>query len=499
MSAVSGRGVGPALCERDRRGGTLSSNLPERRASDARALWPAPSPQTLRRLVEVFQRAARAVPAYRKILEEAGVRPDNIRSEEDFRTRVPVIDKAGTFGRFDVADLCADGRIQSTQFILPSSGHGGLFSYGAYTREQAYEARGLADAALNAVLGVKERPTLLVNCLPMGVKVPASECAVAEVSVRPDMATAVVRQFGPHYRQVLLVSDAAIIKSVLELGQRQGLRWDQPPTHVLVGGETLAENARSYLGGFLGTDFVSPERGLVASSMGLAEIGLNLFIDVPVWSGHPRGELIRLRRALHRDAALRESVLGAAARITPMVLTYDPRSLFIEVLPDGSLVLTPLDPERMLPLVRYKTGDRVDVLRLDAGEADRVRRAAGLESDVLREVPIVLMYGRGEGVRCGETMVTPEAVKEGLYADASLAAATTCNFRLAGGPRAAQVKIQLAPGVAASPRLEAQFAQAIQPYAAAPVEAVCREHLAFTEGLETDYERKFDYLDRRRT
>jgi phenylacetate-CoA ligase len=447
------------------------------------------------RLLAVFHEAAQRVPAYRAILAEAGVRPDEIKTFADFQARVPILDKKGTFGRFGIDELCLDGRLGRPHFLLPSSGQGGMFSYGVYSPSQALEARERVDAALDAVIGVKRQSTLLINFLPMGVKVPTAACTVVEVSVRPDMVTATVRKFASNFDQLLLASDAAIVKRVLELGREQGIPWNKLRTHILVGGEMLAENARTYLGSFLDTDLVTPRRGLVTSSMGTAELGLNLFSEIPIGSGHPPAELIRMRRALHGDRSLLESVAGAGSRAAPLVVTYDPRSLFVEILPDQSLVLTPLEPGRVIPLVRYYAGDRASFPNLTPDNASRLQKAAGIASNVLAEVPIILIHGRGTGVRCGEALVTPEQIKEGLYAEPSLVPLITCNFRLAAARERAVVRLQLSPGVASEPRLGQRFEQAIAPFVAAPVSVECVGHLDFKEGIGADYERKFAYLD----
>jgi phenylacetate-CoA ligase len=62
-------------------------------------------------VVGAFHRAAAEVPAYRQILREAGVDPSEVKTLEDFRTRVPIIDKPATFGRFGVAELCRGGQL----------------------------------------------------------------------------------------------------------------------------------------------------------------------------------------------------------------------------------------------------------------------------------------------------------------------------------------------------------------------------------------------------
>jgi hypothetical protein len=97
-------------------------------------------------------------------------------------------------------------------------------------------------------------------------------------------------------------------------------------------------------------------------------------------------------------------------------------------------------------------------------------------------------------VLAGDLTVGPEQIKEGIYHDPHLARLTTANFRLAAGPAAASVRIQLAPGLRPSRRLEERFAEAILPYTGAPVTVACEPYEDFRSGMALDYERKFDYL-----
>ncbi|MBE3071029.1 MAG: hypothetical protein IMZ66_12410, partial [Planctomycetes bacterium] len=184
-------------------------------------------------LLDAFRRAAAQVPAYRKILAEAGVDASHIRSPDDFVRQVPVIDKAGTFGRFGMADLCCGGQLGRVAFVLTSSGHSGRFAYGLYPPEHVEAAAQGLDDALDAFLGVRSHTTLLINCLPMGVKVYTQACTLAETSVRADMVTAIVAEFGRHYDQMILVGEAAFIKHTLELGQRQGIDWGSRRVHIV--------------------------------------------------------------------------------------------------------------------------------------------------------------------------------------------------------------------------------------------------------------------------
>ncbi len=453
---------------------------------------------TAERVLAVFNQAARRVPAYRRILQEAGA-PDRMTSLDEFLALVPLLNKKSTFGRFGIEELCLDGQLGMPLSVLTSSGHSGLFSYGVYGQAEGTRSADEIDDALDGAFAIRSRKTLLINCLPMGVKVVTRACTLAETSVRPDMVTAVAKHFGPSFEQILIIGEAAFVKRCLELGHEQGVEWGRMRVHVLVGEEPLAENARSYLYHLLEAEPPSGQVGqttqcIVGSSMGLAELGLNLFSELPIGSGHAIDSLIRLRRALWADADLREAVLGPDNRIVPMVMTYDPRRLFVELRPGGEMVLTCLDIDRTVPMVRYDTGDRATPLRPSAELAARLARAAGVDERLFSEVPLLLIHGRGEGPMCEGRQVTPEQVKEALYAQAALAAATTANFRLWTQDGGVHVRIQLAPGQARSPELETQFAASIQRTTLVATAVQCVEHADFREGLETDYERKFSYL-----
>ena len=453
----------------------------------SRALFVDPTPHPP--AVDAFQRAARRVPAYRTLLKDAGVSPETIHSLEDFQQRAPVVEKKDTFQRFSVAQLCVDGALGSLGSVLTSSGHSGIFAFGLSDTDALPDTPRWIDALLDQLFSVRSRRSLLINCLPMGVKIPTQACTLAETSVRPDMAIGLVRAFADHFEQFILVGETAFIKHLLELGKTAGIDWRSLRVHVIVGEEPLAENARKYLEGLLGHDPRAPERGFIFSSMGVAELGLNLFFEAP-----PIAPLISLRRALHDDRELRHAVLGACDW-TPSLFTYDPRRIFVEFGAGKKLILTTLDPEARLPLIRYAPGDCGSVVTLSPDLRPRLE-AAGVSWHALETIPIVAIEGRGDHALAGDAPVFPEAVKEGLYANAALVPHITANFRIVSGPHHARIRIQLSPGVGASSRLEQDFKHSIGNYVRAPFEVSCEPYETFGSGMTLDYERKFSYLGR---
>jgi phenylacetate-CoA ligase len=436
--------------------------------------------------VEAFRRAAAQVPAYKILLQEAGVDAAEVQDVEDF-SRVPVLEKRSTFQRFPVAQLCIDGALGRLGSVLTSSGHSGIFAYGLTAAEAQGDAVRAIDDLLDYVFQVRSKTTLLINCLPMGVKILTEACTLAETSVRPDMVVGLVKAFGSHYQQIILVGEAAFIKHTLELGVRGGIDWESLLVNVIVGEEPLAENARKYLEGLLGVDIARPETGIIASSMGVAELGLNLFSEVP-----PPAVLVILRRALHENAALRRGILGDAEYV-PSFFAYDQQRIFVEFDDAGRLLITTLDLRLRLPLIRYATGDCGYFLKLPESVRPEIE-ALGLPWELLTAIPIVAIQGRGDHANAGKAAVFPEVIKEGLYHDATLAALTTANFRLVSGAERVLVRIQLSPGVSATGDLNERFGAAIARYLPHPFEVSCEPYETFGSGMTLDYERKFQYL-----
>jgi len=437
-------------------------------------------------LMEIFHNAAKRVPAYKTLLQESGIRPGDVKTMEDF-VRLPILDKHKTFERFRMHELTLDGKLGPIRWVLTSSGQSGIFSFGLYDPPGAEAYKKRIDEALDAIFGVRTRSSLLLNCLPMGVKLYSDFCTLGETSVRSDMACGLVKAFGPYHEQIILVGETGFIKHLLELGIQRGIDWAESLVHVILGEELVAENARKYIEAILATDPGNLETGLIASSMGVAELGLNLFFEVP-----PLAPIILLRRALHDDIELRREVLGGDATTVPALFNYDPDRIYVEFV-GGKLVITTLDQSRPIPLVRYTSDDDGGFLELPQS-ARRPLEAVGVDCDALQQLPIVMIHGRGDFVSSGSGRVYPEQVKEGIYRKAELARLTTANFRLRSGDRRAKARIQLAPGVEPSKTINDSFGEAISHYTTCPVEITCERYASFGSGMGVDYERKHDYL-----
>ncbi len=380
------------------------------------------------------QHAARHSAAYRTLLRESGLDPD-ARGAAPVLNRLPVLTKDNTFGRFNLAELCRPlSRValaDELADVLTSSGRGGAgFGFRLSRRKQHDGAWFDIDLGLQDTFAVDDKPTLLVNCLPMGVVFASRAVTVANVSVRQDMACAILRDVGPHYAQTLLCTDPLFIRPLLTEGRRIGLDWRQLQTSVILGEEMLVEAQRDYICARMGIDIDNPGTRLVGSSFGVGELGLNLLFETRA--------TIAMRRAL-RSAQTAQWSLGLPLNdhALPSLFCHNPLRCHIEVLnPDdqgwGELCFTMLDMQAVIALPRFATGDLGRLL--DPRTVSALCQAAGLKEPWL---PVVAVRGRIKDRP--PQLPAVELVKEWLYEDHSLADTLSGAFKIALGADAAPV------------------------------------------------------------
>jgi phenylacetate-CoA ligase len=431
-----------------------------------------------RRLPAAFRRAAERVPAYRALLSSQGVAPSAVKTLEDFGKLVPVTDKSCAFAAHPVSELCLDGDVGDLADVVTSSGHSGIFAFGLTGRREMAAARRAVDFALDYHFAAGRRKTLLVNVLPMGVKVSSSLCTVADVSVREDMALGIIKNFAPLHDQVILLGDPNFVKLILEEGRdRCGIDWSRMLIHVVVGEEYVPESWRGYVAGLIGSpDPADHDEGMVAFTMGAAEVGLNFLFE--------SADIVRLRRAMVGNRRLLELLAPAGWASAPMIYHFNPLATHIEALPFDSgrmcrLTVTTLSEERRLPLVRYQTGDIGRVL--SHAELCRGLDAVGLGHLRPRlRLPVVVILGRQEHLEAtrDHVAISSTSVKEILYRDPLVAGAVTGNFRMSLVDGRILVEFQLRPGTWPTDELARRF------------DSELRRHLAWC--YQHPYFRAFD-------
>lgn len=440
------------------------------------------------RVLAAFQRTARLVPAYRRFLRERGIRPVDVRSIENFKRLVPVIDK-GVFAENELRELCVGGNLDGISLFWSSSGHSGAFSYGIETRRDARRTAKGVDFMMQNTFRALDRRTLLINCLPMGVKVPSRLIPLAETALRADVVWALVDKLRHDFEQFVLIGEHLFLKKLIEEGMDQGVPWKEITVHVLTGAEYVAEDYRSYLAGLLGIDLGRPETGTIRINFGLSELCLTIFSE-------QEGTMAIRRRAL-ADEVFREQLCGRRTEMCPNVMQYYPDNTFIETIPgpDGNeLVVSLLDPRLKLPLIRYNTRDIVRLLPHQEMRDLLERNGMGGLSLPFK-LPFGVAWGKQKYAEAPDgRRVTPEQVKEAIYADAEVAGSVTGTFRLMKARNDVCLAIQLRNSIAASAQLRQRLAAVLDRYVHAPLCVDLHKYHDYPYDMELDYERKPRYV-----
>lgn len=296
---------------------------------------------------------------------------------------IPVVDKADLFGSArSPRDLLATPGLEGLAHLLLSSGSSGeARSWSAMTeaclaREQRRLTRALVD-----VWGVAPASSLLViNALPAGpsLGLPGS----MSVSTGPDRDAVVelLRGWAKEFERVLMVGEPWFVKAALEHARAADFELASINLSLALGGEWLPEGLRSYLAELCNFD-VEAEPGRILSSLGCGEAGLHL--------GWETAATTLLRRVAEREELA--CLCGRALAVAPCFMTYDPEAFFVEFV-GSELVLTSLDPERALPLIRYRLGDRGGFVEWERARA-LLRRTQPELAEVLPK-PLIWLAGR---------------------------------------------------------------------------------------------------------
>lgn len=442
-----------------------------------------------KKLFCAFKRAAKKSKVYRELLAEHGVSIASIRNIQDFVKYCPVLDKASTFRRFSLSQLIAeDIQVSKIASVLTSSGHGsGGFALGLSTSDQMVSTPSLIDLGLEMAFEIDRYRTLLINCLPMGVTFQSNAVCVANVSVREDMACAIVEQAGQLFDQIVLCGDPLFLKKLCDYSQEKNLDWSRFRMNVVIGEETFSEAFRDYLAKVLHITIDDANSGAIISSMGVGELGLNLFTETR--------ETIALRRACINNPSLLRELFGSecANGTVPTFFVYSPLRTYVEINKAsaqgiGDLLISVLDIATPIPLLRYKIGDIGKLI--SALQFEQAVQKSGLKLDQPL-LPIVALFGRSKDVLPNGGHV--DQYKQALYKYPDIAQYFSGAFRLSDSSDGLLWEIQLVRDC------EVDTGQLITALASAFETDVQRPLIAFHSydkfpyGKTLDYERKFIY------
>ncbi len=414
--------------------------------------------------IAALKKIIRNWPAYKTFIENQGIHPGRIKDLKE----LPIIDKHFISSAIHMVPLF---KIRS---IVPSSGSTGSdFSYGLFGANELKSTSYNIDSTLQSHFNTQNKKTLLLNMLPGAIALQSATLSVASIGVRTDTAISAIKAFSSSFDQLILLGEPLFIKKLIESGLNESVLWKHIPLFIIVGGEWTPESYTDYIERLIGP-------GRIFSSMGMAELGLNYFYET--------NETLLFRRVLFDDRSLLRTLFGNLD-FCPMIFAYNEKETYVESVNEQgnnfeSILLTTLNPNRALPLIRYKSGDKGKVLSRD--KINSVMKAAGHTPIFNKSGPPVLAhFGRGKRV----ANIYPEMVKEIIFKTSEIASTTTGNFRLSENDNALHLQIQLKEGIHSDFTLENKYSRT---FSILPVEITLYPLEQFPYSL--DFERKVRYV-----
>ncbi len=434
---------------------------------------------------KILRATMQDVVAYKALLNNEGITPDLALPLDDTWQTLPILDKSNTFHKFELEDLLVNGNVDNIATMITSSGHSGKFGFGVSSRLQLKHLIADIDLGLQQTFDIDTKSTLLINMLPMGIRLISNTVAVAETSVREDMAYAVFETFSAHYDQVILLTDPLFLKRFLDYSREKGTQWPKNRTHCIIGEETFGENFRNYTAKKLNADHLDAEGAMVVSTFGAGELGLNLLYETR--------ETLALKNILHKNPYLSELILGHTCKQSiPMIFIYNPLSIYLETIEEnqhsvGDLLISTLSKQQLIPLLRYKTGDKGKLLNWK--NINKILKENGLLPIAETNFPLMAMYGR-------ENEILPNGynlldIKECLYRQEALADIISGAWRLIGKSEDDWIlHIQLND---TAPMDNALLVEQFVNELPFKCQVKLWSKLEFPFGKQIDYERKFSY------
>jgi phenylacetate-CoA ligase len=389
---------------------------------------------------ETARAAARRVPAYRAMLEAAGVDPDRVPNLVD----LPETDKASYVDRWSISDRCVDGRIPLRGATIDeSSGSTGTpYNWVRGVEERRHVRRMIAFFA-RYTFG--DEPLVVLNAFSMGAWATGLTTAIAleanglvkATGPQVDKILGTMRELGPGYRY-LIVGYPPFLKLLLDEGDVAGFPWSDYEMHALLGGEGNSEALRDYLQRHFRSVF---------SGYGATDVEIGLAAETPT--------CIALRRLAAERPEIAVALFGESAR-SPMIFQYNPLLHHVETNASGELLFTVTRHATVAPKVRYNVHDSGGVIRED--ELRRRLAAFDIRLEDLDQtprrpvrMPFLYVFGRRDStVSVMGANIYPADIEAGIFAEPELAE-QVLSFRLGireeqPGETRPLVAIQLARG-----------------------------------------------------
>jgi phenylacetate-coenzyme A ligase PaaK-like adenylate-forming protein len=364
-------------------------------------------------LIKSFKRAASKIPAYKKILDEKNINPEHINKLADFYKKVPIIEKKDIFDKFPIDELFIDKNIENIKTGISSSGFTNSYAFGIVFKQDIEEIKKMVDKYIEFLFNAKNNKVMIINANPMGVTF-YSSYPIINTSVRSDLIIAFIKIFKQKFDEFIIIGDPHFLKKSVE-DIKQNINIKDTKISLEMGGDWFSNSLVEYLMEQLDLNFNTPEKGQIRLTMGLTELGLNLFFDSP--------KLSKLRSILQKNKELRYKLLGKGIETVPELAYFDPNRIFVEIINKdknnfGEIIISTLNQKARMPLFRYNSKDIGKIINLE-----KLDKTIKPELDL----PIIALYGRKKSFEKKNNTSIAD-IKQALYKNNEITCYFFCYF-----------------------------------------------------------------------
>ncbi len=351
-----------------------------------------------------FLIVAKTVPAYQKFLKEKGIDPEKIKTIDDFKN-LPILDKNNYLRKYEIEDLCLDGKLHDKYLIDRSSGYSGASFFWPRTASEDQNYPLYMKLAYEQFYQIHKKKTLMIISLALGSWVGGEKIswATREIAINNKIPFTVITPglnleeileiitfFKGKYDQFVLVGYPPFIKKVIDEGEKQGIDWKKINMKIGLGGEGYSEEWREYIKNKVGL----PENDLmgVAGGYGAADLGMSVGREYPI--------SVLIRKLAHQDKNLAVELFKDEN--LPSLCQYDPSAFYIEEV-NKELIFSCAPG---IPLIRYNIRDRggvlpfakaISVLNAHGYDPIALLKEKGYSQKDIWQLPFFYVFGRSDG------------------------------------------------------------------------------------------------------
>jgi phenylacetate-CoA ligase len=369
---------------------------------------------------ELFQRAAKNLPAYKQFLKTQDLDPSTIKQSGDF-SRVPVTSKKTYLVPNKLEDLVWKENLAGLMLFCSTSGSTGEPYYFPRSEELSEQYSHAVENYLKYSSYGRGRTLVLVG-FGMGVWIGgvitqrafemAAERSRIPISILPTGYNKTeifkaLKKLAPQFEQTVVIGYPPFVKELVDEAPSEGVDLKKLQVRFFFAAEAFTETFRNYLCEHAGVGSALLD---TLNIYGSADVGAMAY-ETPL--------SILIRRLAIEDPLLYREMFGQIEK-TPTLAQFNPDYIEFEA-QDDELLLT---ADSAMPLIRYAIGDHGGVLSYEHIRTLMSRYKINLDAEVVKaginklvnkQHPFVYVYERTDlSVTLHGLIVYPEFIKEAL-------------------------------------------------------------------------------------